>query len=68
MVIITYLNIIFAILKLLHFFTNPNPIYIQMVNKIINYLLSTYTLKFKFRERDKLEIITDTFFTDNIND
>ena len=68
MAIITRLDIIFAILKLLHFFTNPNPIYMQIINKIINYLLSTRILKFKFGGRDKLKIITDTSFTDNIND
>ena len=65
--IIIRLNIIFAILKLLHFFINPNPIYMQMVNKVINYLLSTYTLGFKFGGGDKLKIITDISFTDNIN-
>ena len=38
-----------------------------MVNKIINYLLSTRTLKFKFKEKDKLKIITNTFFTNDIS-
>ena len=68
MAIITRLNIIFAILKLLRFFTNPSPIYVQMVNKVINYLLSTRTLKLKFGGGDKLKIITDASFTDNISD
>ena len=36
-----------------------------MVNKIINYLLNIYILKFKFGEKDKLKIVTDTSFTDN---
>ena len=66
MAIITRPNIIFAILKLLHFFTNPSPMYIQIINKIINYLLGIYTLKLKFGGGDKLKIVTDTFFTDNI--
>ena len=39
-----------------------------MVNKVINYLLSTRILRFKFGGRDKLEIITDTCFADNISD
>ena len=68
MVIIIRLNIIFIILKLLYFFTNPSLIYIQMVNKIINYLLSIYILRFKFGGGDKLKIITDAFFMDDIND
>ena len=68
MAIITYLNIIFVILKLLHFLTNPSPTYIYTVNKVINYLLNTYTLKLKFGERDKLKIVTDASFADNISD
>ena len=68
MVIIIRLNIIFAILKLLHFLTNLSPIYIEMVNKVINYLLSIRILGFKFGGGDKLEIVTDAFFTDNISD
>ena len=68
MVIITYLDIVFAILKLLHFLTNPNPIYIQVVNKVINYLLGIYILKFKFGGGDKLKIIINTSFMDNISD
>ena len=68
MAIIIYPNIVFAILKLLHFLTNPSPIYMQTVNKIINYLLSTRILKFKFRGGDKLKIVTDIFFADNISD
>ena len=68
MAIITYLNIIFTILKLLYFLTNPNPIHIQAVNKIINYLLSICILRFKFGGGNKLEIVTDTSFTDNTSD
>ena len=68
MAIITRLDITFAILKLLHFLTNPSPIYIQAVNKIINYLLSIYILGFKFGGGDKLEIITNASFADNISD
>ena len=68
MAIITCLNIIFAILKLLRFLTSPNPIYIQMVNKVINYLLGIRILKFTFGGGDKLKIATDASFTDNIND
>ena len=67
MAIIIRPNITCAILKLLHFLTNPNPIYIQMVNKIINYLLGIRILKLKFGGGDKLKIVTDTSFTDNIN-
>ena len=67
MAIITHLNIIFIILKLLHFLTNPNPIYMQMVNKVINYLLGTCILRFKFGGGDKLKIVTDASFTDNTN-
>ena len=65
MVIIIRLNIIFIILKLSHFLTNLSPTHIQAVNKIINYLLNIYILKFKFRGGDKLKIITDTSFADN---
>ena len=68
MAIITRLNIIFAILKLSHFLTNPNPTHIQIVNKIINYLLSTRILKLKFGGGNKLKIVTDASFTDNISD
>ena len=67
MAIIIYLNIIFAILKLLRFLTNPSPIYMQIVSKIINYLLNIYILGFKFGGGDKLKIITNTSFTDNIS-
>ena len=67
MAIITCLNIIFAILKLSHFLTNPSPIYMQIVNKVINYLLSIYILRFKFGGGDKLKIITDAFFINDIN-
>ena len=67
MAIITRLNIIFAILKLLRFLINPGPIYMQIVNKIINYLWSTRTLRLKFGERDKLKIVMDTSFVNNIN-
>ena len=38
-----------------------------MVNKIINYLLSIDTLRFKFGGGDKLEIIIDASFADYIN-
>ena len=68
MAIIIYPNIIFAILKLLRFLTNPSPIYMQAVNNIINYLLGIYILGFKFGGGDKLKIIINTSFTDNIND
>ena len=67
MAIIIYLNIIFTILKLLYFLTNPNPIYVQTVNKIINYLLGIRILGFKFEGGDKLKIITNASFTDNIS-
>ena len=67
MVIITRLNIIFVILKLLYFRTNPSPIYIKMVNKVINYLLNIYILKFKFGGGNKLKIIINASFTDNIS-
>ena len=67
MAITTYPNIVFAILKLLHFLINPNPTYIQTVNKIINYLLSIRTLKLKFGGGDKLKIITDASFANDIN-
>ena len=67
MAIIICPNIIFAILKLLHFLTNPSPIYIQMVKKIINYLLNIYTLKFIFGGEDKLEIVINTFFANDIS-
>ena len=67
MVIIIRLNIIFVILKLLYFLITPNPIYIQTVNKIINYLLNIRILRFKFGVTDKLEIVIDASFTDNIN-
>ena len=67
MAIITYPDIVFAILKLLHFLINPSLTYVQMVNKIINYLLSTYILRLKFGERNKLKIIINTSFTDNIS-
>ena len=67
MAIIIRPNIIFVILKLLYFLINPNPIYMQMVNKVINYLLGTRILRLKFRGGDKLKIITNASFTDNIN-
>ena len=65
--IIIRLNIIFAILKLLRFFINPNPIYIQVVNKIINYSLGICILGFKFGGGDKLGIIMNVSFANNIN-
>ena len=68
MAIIIYLNITFIILKLLYFLTNPNLIYIQIVNEIINYLLSIYILKFKFGGGNKLKIVINTSFMDNISD
>ena len=68
MAIITRLNIIFVILKLLYFLINPSLIYIQMVNKIINYLLGICILRLKFEGGDKLEIVTDASFADNISD
>ena len=40
----------------------------QMVNKVINYLLNTCTLKLKFGGGNELKIITDASFADNIND
>ena len=39
-----------------------------MANEIINYLLSIRILRLKFGEEDKLEIVMDTSFTDDIND
>ena len=68
MAIITRLNIAFTILKLLYFFTNLSPIYVQVVNRIINYLLGTRTLRLKFGGGDKLKIITYASFADNISD
>ena len=68
MVIITRLNIIFAILKLSCFFINPSLIHMQMVNKVINYLLSTRILGLKFGGGDKLKIVTDISFTNDISD
>ena len=67
MVIITCLNIIFAILKLSRFLINPSPIYIQMVNKIINYRLGIRVLGYKFGGGNKLKIVTDTSFANNIS-
>ena len=40
----------------------------HIVNKIINYLLGICILKFKFKGGDKLKIIINTSFTDNISD
>ena len=39
-----------------------------MVNKVINYLLGILILRFKFGGGDKLKIIMDTSFADNISD
>ena len=39
-----------------------------MVNKIINYLFGTCILGFKFGGGDKLKIITDASFMNNISD
>ena len=39
----------------------------QAVNKIINYLLGIRTLGLKFEGGDKLEIVTDASFTDDIS-
>ena len=39
-----------------------------MVNKVINYLLSICILGFTFGGGNKLEIIIDVSFTDNISD
>ena len=58
----------FTILKLTRFFTNPNPIYIKAVNRVINYLRSTWTLGLKFGGGDKLEITLNTSFTNNTID
>ena len=38
-----------------------------MVNKVINYLLSIRTLKFKFKGGDKLKIIINTSFINDTN-
>ena len=38
-----------------------------MVNKIINYLLGTRTLRLKFGGGDKLKIAMNASFTDNTN-
>ena len=67
MVIIIRLNIVFVILKLLCFLTNSSPIYIQMVNKVINYLLGTCILEFKFGGGDKLETVINASFMNNIS-
>ena len=40
----------------------------QVVNKVINYLLGTRILRFKFGGGDELEIITDASFMNDIND
>ena len=40
----------------------------QAVNKVINYLLGTCILKFKFGGGDKLKIITDVSFANDISD
>ena len=66
MVIIIRLNIIFVILKLLLFLTNPSPTHMQTVNKVINYLLGIRILGFKFGGRNKLKIAIDATFTDDI--
>ena len=68
MAIITRPNIIFAILKLLYFLTNPSLIYIEAVNKVINYLLSICILRLKFGGRDKLKIVINASFMNHIND
>ena len=68
MAIITRPNITFVISKLSHFLTNPSPIHMQAVNKVINYLLGTRTLGLKFGGGDKLEIVTDASFADDISD
>ena len=39
----------------------------QIINKVINYLLGTYILKLKFGGGDKLKIVTDASFADNIS-
>ena len=68
MAIIICPDIVFAILKLLRFLTNPNPIYVQAVNKVISYLLGICILGFKFGGGDKLEIVMDASFVDDISD
>ena len=68
MAIITRLNIIFAILKLSYFLINPSPTHMQTVNKIMNYLLGIYILGLKFRGGDKLKIVINASFINNISD
>ena len=45
---------------------NLSPIYIKVINKVMNYLRSTKILKFKFERGDKLEIALNISFTNNI--
>ena len=40
----------------------------QVVNKVINYLLNTRILGLKFGGGDKLEIVIDASFVDDISD
>ena len=66
MTIIIRLNITFIILRLTRFFINLTPIYIKAINKVINYLQSTRTLRLKFGGGNKLKITINVLFTNNI--
>ena len=68
MAVITRLDMAFTVLRLVRFLINPGPLYHKVINKVINYLISTKDLALHFRGFNNLEVVSNALFANNTLD
>ena len=68
MAVTTRPDIVFAVSRLARFLINPGPLYYEVADKVINYLVNIKDLALYFGGFDNFEVVSDALFTDNTLD
>ena len=68
MAVTTRPDVAFAVLRLVRFLINPDPLHYKVANKVINYLISIKDLALYFGGFDDVEVVSDALFADNTLD
>ena len=68
MAVTTRPDMAFAVSRLARFLINLGPLHHKVINKVINYLISTKDLTLYFGGFNDLEVVSNTLFADNTLD
>ena len=68
MAVTTRPDMAFTVLRLARFLINPGPLHHKVIDKVINYLISTKNLTLYFGGFNDLEVVNNALFVNNTLD